>query len=127
MNTDYVLSRKSKGLSDETITPYATSDNSLIPLIDYCGSEIRVKFTRSCLKQPKISYTHKKGVNIYIVYELGASTSHNNDPTLKNCLSATVILLKTQILINTGILVMELDFIEDQDFHFQVVDLVKMH
>ena len=127
MNTDYVLSRKSKGLSDETITPYATSDNSLIPLIDYCGSEMRVKFTRSYLKQPKISYTHKKGVNIYIVYELGASTSHNNDPTLKNCLSATVILLKTQILINTGILVMELDFIEDQDFHFQVVDLVKMH
>ena len=26
---------KSKGLSDETITAYATSDNSLTPLIDY--------------------------------------------------------------------------------------------
>ena len=94
MSTDYVLSWESKGLSNENITPYATSDNSLIPLIDYCGSKIRVKFSRSCLKQPKISYTHKKGVNIYIFYELGASTSHNNDPTLKNCLCGTVILTK---------------------------------
>ena len=25
-------------------------------------------------------------MNIYIVYELGASTSNDNDPTLKNCL-----------------------------------------
>ena len=69
MSTDYVLSWESKGLSNENITPYATSHNSLIPLIDYCGSKIRAKFSRSCLKQPKISYTHKKGVNIYIFYE----------------------------------------------------------
>ena len=33
-------------------------------------------------------------VNIYIVYELGASNSHNNDPTLKNCLSGAVTLNK---------------------------------
>ena len=83
MNTDYILSWKSKGLSDKTITPHATSDNSLTPMIDYYGSKIRVKFTGSCLKQSKISYTHKKVINIYIVNELGASTSHNNDPTLK--------------------------------------------
>ena len=94
MNTDYVLSWKSKGLPDETITPYATSDNSLTPLIDYCGSNIRVKFPRSCLKQSKLSYTHGKIVNIYIVYELGASTSDNNDPTLKKCLFGAVILTK---------------------------------
>ena len=30
-NAKYILSWKSKGLPDETITPYATSDNSLIP------------------------------------------------------------------------------------------------
>ena len=28
-------------------------------------------------------YTHGKIVNIYIVYELGASGSHINEPTLK--------------------------------------------
>ena len=42
-NTKYISSWKSKGLSDETITPYATSDNSLTPLIDYYGSKVRVK------------------------------------------------------------------------------------
>ena len=82
-NTDYVSSWKSKGLSAETITPPTTSDNSLTPAESYYGTKTRVKFTESCLKQPKISYTQGKVVNIYIVYELGASSSHNNDPTLK--------------------------------------------
>ena len=48
----------------------------------------------SCLKQSKISYAHGKTVNIYFVYELGGSSSHNNDPTVKNCLSGAVILTK---------------------------------
>ena len=34
-NTKYISSWKSKGLSDETIISYATSDNSLNPLIDH--------------------------------------------------------------------------------------------
>ena len=50
---------------------------------------MRVKFTGSSLKQSKISL-----VNIYIVYELGASTSHNDDPTLENCLFGAVTLTK---------------------------------
>ena len=37
---------------------------------------------------------HEKVVNIYIIYELGASGSHNNDPTLKNCLFGAVTLTK---------------------------------
>ena len=48
----------------------------------------------SCLKQSKISYAHGKTVNIYFVYELDASSSHNNDPTVKNCLFGVVILTK---------------------------------
>ena len=55
---------------------------------------MRIKFTGSCLKQPKFTYTHKTIVNIYIVYELGASTSNDNDPTLKNCLFGAVTLTK---------------------------------
>ena len=35
INGKYILSWKSKGLSDETITPYAISDNSLTTLIDF--------------------------------------------------------------------------------------------
>ena len=93
-NTNYVSSWKSKGLSAETIKPPTTSDNSLTPAVSYHGTKTRVKFVGSCLKQPKISYTHGKVVNIYIVYELGASSSHNNDPTLKNCLFGAVTLTK---------------------------------
>ena len=47
----YISSWKSKGLSDETITPYATSDNNPTPLIDHYGSKVRVKCNKGCLKQ----------------------------------------------------------------------------
>ena len=95
-NTDYASSWKSKGLSAETIKPPTTSDNSLTPALSYYGTKTRLKFTGSCLKQSAISYTHGKVVNIYnvYVYELGASSSHNNDPTLKNCLFSAVISTK---------------------------------
>ena len=46
----YILSWKYKGLSDETITPYSISDNSLTPLIDHYGSKVIVKFNKGCLK-----------------------------------------------------------------------------
>ena len=92
INGKYISSWKSKGLSDETITPDATSDNSLTPLIDY-GSKVRVKFNKGCLKQPnKLTYDYGRKVNIYIVYELGASSSNDSDPTLKNCLFGAVSL-----------------------------------
>ena len=93
-NTDYVSPWKSKGLSAESIKPPTTCDNSLTPALNYYGTKTRVKFTGSCLKQSKISYTHGKVVNIYIVYELGASSSHVNDPALKNCLFGAVTLTK---------------------------------
>ena len=53
-NKLYISSWKSKGLSDESITPLPTSDNSLTLLIDYLGNKIRTKFTGSCLKQLKL-------------------------------------------------------------------------
>ena len=92
-STKYISSWKSKGLSNKIIKPIATSDNIVTPLIDYYTNTIRVKFNGSILRQPKISYTHQNIVNIYIVYELGASTSYNN-PTLKHCLLAAVTLTK---------------------------------
>ena len=63
-NTKYISSWKSKGLSDETIKPPVISDNSLTRLIDYLGNKKRIRFTESCLKQPKLQYTHRKIVNI---------------------------------------------------------------
>ena len=89
-NTDYVSLWKSKGLSDESIKPPTTSNNNLTPVLDYYDNKVKVKFTGSCLKQGARYYHHKNIVNIYTVYELGASTSYNNDPTLKNCLFSAV-------------------------------------
>ena len=113
-------------MSDENSKPTATFDNSLTPLIDYFGNKIRAKFNGICLKQPKLSYTHSTIVNIYIVYELGASGSSDNDPTLKNSLFGAATLIRMLILISTDIQVMELDLIENQIFHFQMADLVNM-
>ena len=93
----------------------------------YGGGKFRLNFTRSCLKHSnKIAYKYGKIVNIFIVYELKASSFNINDPTIKNCLFGTVTLTKMVILISIGILVMELDLIEDQAIHFQVVDMTKM-
>ena len=39
-NTKFILSWKSKGLSDKTITPYSTSDNSITLLIDHYGTRV---------------------------------------------------------------------------------------
>ena len=84
-STDYASSWKSKGLSAKTITPPAISDNSLTPALSYYGTKTRVKLYGSCLKHTRVLYTHGTIANIYIAQELGASGSHSDDPTLKNC------------------------------------------
>ena len=59
------------------------------------GSKIRVKFSGSCLKQDKITYTHGKIVNIYIVYEINKKDNTiTSDPILENCLFGAVTLTK---------------------------------
>ena len=100
--TKYVSSWKSKGLSDESIKPPATSDNILNVELNYYGTKTRVKITGSCLKQWNIFYTHGAIVNIYIVYELGASSSNDNGPTLKNCLFGAVTLTKNIDIVKYG-------------------------
>ena len=82
-NTNYILSWKSKRLCTESIKPPAKSDNSLTPKLNCYGTKTKVKFNGSCLQQSKISSTHTIILNIYIVYELGASACHDIDPTLK--------------------------------------------
>ena len=93
--------------------PPTISDNSLTPELNYYGTKTRAKFNGSCLQQSNISHTQSTIVNIYIAYELGASSSHISDPTLKNCLFSAVTLTKNADIDNINILVVELDLIED--------------
>ena len=60
----HILSWTSKGLSNESITPFSAPNNFLTPSWNYLGDKLRVKFSGSCLKQDKVTYTHGKIVNI---------------------------------------------------------------
>ena len=57
-------------MSDEKIDFIKTSNRSITPNLDYCGTKTRVEFNGSCLKQDKVTFNHGKIVNIYIGYEL---------------------------------------------------------
>ena len=70
------------------------------------------------LKKKKNSYTHGKVVNIYIAYELGASSSHSNDPTLKNCLLGAVAMTKNADIDKCGYSGYELGFHRISSFSF---------
>ena len=124
---DRVLSWQSKGLSNESIKPPTTSDNSLNPRLSYNGTKIRVQFTGSCLKQPKFTFTHIKVVNIYIVYELGVSSSHISDPTIKNCLFGAVTLTKNADIEKYRCSGYGVGFDRRSSFSFPSGELVKMY
>ena len=47
-------------MSDESIKPPFTSDNSLASSLRYIGVTTRVKFVGSYLMQDKITFTYKK-------------------------------------------------------------------
>ena len=69
-----ISSWKSTGLPTETVHHPCTSNVGHM-LDFYDGSKFRVNFIGGYLKQPNVWYKHKNVVNIYIVYELEASTS----------------------------------------------------
>ena len=122
-NLYYVSSWNSKGLSNERLKPPTTFDNSLTPILDYYdGSKIKVSFDRGCLKKDKVTFNHGKIVNICILYEIiriaYINGGRDSNLTVENCLLLTFITI--------SILVMELDLIEDQVFHFKMVDTVKI-
>ena len=99
---EYVSEWKSKGLSNESFKAISNSDNSLNPTLNYYGTKIRVKFTGDCLEQQKITYNHRKVVNIYIVYSLGASSSNYTDLKIKKCLFVAVTWTKNADLDKYG-------------------------
>ena len=76
------------------------------------------------LKQPKPSYTHSTIVNIYIVYELDAS-SYRDDHTLKNYLFDAVRLTKNVDVDKYGYSGYGIGF-DRKAFYFQMVDLVRI-
>ena len=56
----------SKYFSKKFIKLFATTDNSLGQVLDFSDTIIKVKFDGNCLKQRKITFTHKSVLNLYI-------------------------------------------------------------
>ena len=50
--------------------PPDTSNNSLAPAMNCIDSKMQVKLDGNCLKQDRLTFTYKKVVNIYIVYDI---------------------------------------------------------
>ena len=93
-NGSYIYYWRSEGLSDKRINSIKTSNYSVTPSLDYYGTKTRLEFNGSCLIQDKVTFNHKKVVNIYIVYEISKNFNINDYPTLENCLFGAVTLTK---------------------------------
>ena len=61
----YLLSWTSEGLSNESIKPPTTSDNSLTPILNYYGTKTKVSFDTSYLKQDKVIFNYEKTFTLY--------------------------------------------------------------
>ena len=112
-----------KGLSDEGINSIKTSNYIVIPYLDYYGNKIKVKFNGICLKQDKITYTHGKIVNIYIVYEISKSINISDYPTLETCLFGAVGLTKNADIDKYGYSGHEIGFDRHGIFSFPGIGL----
>ena len=94
-NTDHISSGKSKGLFDEIIKPSSTFENSLASALCYTGKKTSIKFDGSCIKHNEITFTHRKTVNIYIVYEINLwNYVDGSDPALGNSLFGAIKFVK---------------------------------
>ena len=94
-NTSKVLSRKSIGLSEESIENITASDSNFAPtLINYCPLP-NIKLDRHCLINNNNNDLSLGAVNVYICYTLNRwSRDLNTDFTLGNCLCGSVKLTK---------------------------------
>ena len=67
--------------------------------LSYHGNKTRGKLKGSCLKQSKITYTHGKIINIYIVFEIKKKFNISTYSTLKNCLFRAVSSTKNAYIV----------------------------
>ena len=80
------------------------------------------------MKQDKITYTHGKIVNIYIVYEINKKDNTiTSGLTLENCLFGAVTLTKNVNIDRYGYSGYGIGFDRKGRFSTQVVDMGKMY
>ena len=57
-------------MSDEKNNSIKTSDHSIIPDLDYYGTNTRVRFNGSCFRQNSVTFNHRKVLSTYNVYDI---------------------------------------------------------
>ena len=113
-------------MSDENITPPTTTGYILTPKLSYFGTKTRVEFNANCLRQDKITYNHRKILNIYIVFEISKKNCISSYPTLENYLFGAFTVNENADIISISILDILLALIKKDFFHNLVVELVEM-
>ena len=94
-DNNYILSSKSKGLSDLEIDSIKTTNYILNPYIDtYDTGKIRITFNGNFLNWFPPTILYGEIGNIYIVYEITNNFNASNYPTLEICLFGSVKLTK---------------------------------
>ena len=93
MNSNWITKWKSKGLSNDYLV-VSKIDNTLTPSVNYYGKKIGLKFTGSILQQKVFTYSHKKVVNLYVVYEITNFHGTESYPALANPLFGAFKLAK---------------------------------
>ena len=94
----HISAWKSKDFPDQNIKLSAASNNGLVPALNYVNTKSRAKFDGSCLKQDKVTVTHKKLLKIknyllkiYTAREINSlSFNAGKDFALRNSLFGVV-------------------------------------
>ena len=112
-------------MPDESQSHSATH-NFLNPSLNYSGTKTRVRFSGSCLKQDKITYTHRKIAEIYIVYEINKKRQHKQWSSTRKCWFGAVSLTKNADIDNYKYSGYGIDLVDMYFFLILVVELVEM-
>ena len=70
LDDKWITKRKSKGLSNKNLEVVSTSDNTLSPESNYYENKLRLNFKGCILQQKIVTYSRKKVVSIFIVFEI---------------------------------------------------------
>ena len=93
-------------MSDERLNSNTASNHRITLELSYYGTQTKVEFNGSCLKQDKATHDPRAIVNIYIVHEISKNYNISSYPTLENCTNISTNILEMVLsLIEKGVFI----------------------
>ena len=81
-------------MSNENLEVVSKINNTLSLSVNYYGDKVRLRFTWSVLQQKIVTYSHKKVVNLCVVYKITNFYGIDSYRTLTNALFGAAKLTK---------------------------------